>query len=143
MIEHRRRHSEPQIQTIIRKGSLIQPVLESPGSNHAERVEKAEKAEKAQEAESRSRPRANKYGDLKLDYSFWYNEQELRVQLQHVIFLVLGTDTNDWRPFPDGSGSGNGSWIARIVLRPADSVAPTTGALTLYERIRWLRYRTR
>jgi hypothetical protein len=61
------------------------------------------------------------------DYCFWNTEAELREGLQHVHFLLLGTDEDS-----------DYSWIAGMVLKPRSRQLNESHCG--YERIGWLRY---
>ncbi|KAF1961638.1 HET-domain-containing protein [Byssothecium circinans] len=129
--EWKRRHSEPQLQLVEKSGCLV-PTL--PGSAHTPDPD----SPNIQTVEDP--PEANLYGHFNADYKFWKSEEELQDELQHCLFLLVGTEAILNRSRAWGEEH---CWADGMLLRPVGKACPSGGQLCHYERVGWLRYCTR
>ncbi|RGP71287.1 het-domain-containing [Fusarium sporotrichioides] len=115
VVEWTRRHSEHSQLLVRRFGSLVEPT-EGRSSDRA--------------AKDDSDLVETMYGTFFADYRFWEREEDLRETLQHVYFLLLGTENGF---YPDDP-----LCIDGIVLKPRPGHFGETK--DSYERIGWLQY---
>jgi hypothetical protein len=124
VVEWGRRHSENSQLLVRCHGYLVEPSKNKP-------------SETTQEVDSDHKQPAM-YGNFWPDYRFWETEEELQETLQHVYFLLLGTERRRGPLWIDGLV--DPLRIDGLVLKPR--LHQWKDSKGRYERIGWLRYCT-